>query len=251
MEPNKPPRDLTPEERLFRIIQEGEKSEEGDDTLVVSSGKPEPAKVSVPPPPTPAEGPQEGFSDRDIQAKKARRAVMSAASAAPFLQDALRRFFSIRTINRLLAVSLSGFLVYFSASQFFLREDPAEVFMKKASAMNAAALELPPNLFSVEDKDLGGVTQRNIFHPWKELPPLAPVVPEKPAAPSNSLVSVAATLKLSGIFLGDIPEALVEVTDEKKTYVVSKGMTIKGIQVKEVRPDAVILTDGQSEVPLR
>ncbi|MBI2094977.1 MAG: hypothetical protein HYT89_02285 [Candidatus Omnitrophica bacterium] len=232
---------------MFKIIQEAEKSESGDDTLVVSSPpKPEPVKAA----PLVASGsPQEGFSDRDINVKKARRAMTSGAAAAEsLLQDTLRHFFSIHTVNRLLGLALAGFVAYFASSQFFLREDPADVFMKKASAMNAAALELPPDLFSVPDKDLGGVVQRNIFRPWKAAPPPSA---QPSAEPSNSLVAIASTLKLSGIFLGDIPEALIEVTDEKKTYVVSKGMTIKGAQVKEVGPDAVILTDGQSEVPIR
>ena len=58
-------------------------------------------------------------------------------------------------------------------------------------------------------------------------------------------------LKLSGIYLGDTPEALIEDTEEKRTYTVNVGSQVKGLTVKEVHTESVVLSDGQSETVLR
>lgn len=275
------PKDLTPEERLFKVIQESEKAREKDDTLIVSS-----EKTSVPPPsaaPTPAPEPGFGFDSElasglaetrrapepellsdlpepDIQAKKARRAMaLSAASAGSMLEGLLQKLFSLASINKFLSVIAIGLFLYFSLNHLFIRKSPVELFMKRADAMNAPAIEFSTDIFSTEsiDRHAEALAKRNAFRPWAPAPPPQPAAgaagsggvagPTAYSPPNSSLAAVSANLKLSGIYLSDIPEALVEVVDEKKTYAVSAGSKVKGLTVKEVKSTGVVFTDGQSE----
>ncbi len=128
--------------------------------------------------------------------------------------------------------------------------------MKRANAESPEPVEIPRAFFVVEgaSNHFSAVDERNVFRPWQ--PPAEPApAPAAAAAPNQSssgqLQQKAAAFKLTGVYFGDEPEALVEATDEKRTYTLKAGSEIRGIKVKEVKEDGVVFTDGQSEFLLK
>lgn len=241
------PNELTPEERLFKIIQEGEKSP-ADETLTVSSDK-----VSETPLADPffetisteqvLKSPADNLSVNEIHAKKA---VRANAAVRRLLKDgALHGMVSLQTANRALIATLGILLISFVSGQVFFRDSPGLEFMKKANAMGAPAIDAPSNLFDVQ-VSAETFPPRNVFRPWKAPDPAAAGSGDTATTlMPGALSGVISNLKLSGIYLSEIPEALIEAVDEKKTYSVRKGSEIRGLKVKEVKEDGVILTDGR------
>ena len=236
-------REPTPEERLFKIIQEGKAdplAEEGRGDLLRERPLVDKAAVSDPAPP-PA-----------THEKKARRA-MNIFNDPLVLRSLQRKILTSQTANRLLLTCLVTFFLYFVCTQFIWKESLSDAFMQKTGAVAPAPVspEMLSGMSLGEDlgSDLSDVKKRNLFQPWRPPEPAPEAAASQPAlaAPSGVLDTAASQLKLSGIYMSDEPEALLESTDEKKTYAVARGTEIKGVKVKEVRPDGVVLTDGQNE----
>lgn len=230
-------RELTPEERLFKIIQEGKAdpaADEGKQDLLRD-------QPVVDGPPAEALDP--------VHEKKARRAMTIFGDPA-VINSLKKKFFTSQTGNRLLLTCFVTFFLYFLSTQFIWKDSMSDAFMQKTSAIGAVPAQPLSGLFSNDgvNEDLSEVKKRNLFQPWRPEPVAeAPAVAEAPQSPSGTLAAAASQLKLSGIYMSDEPEALLEAIDEKKTYAVSKGSEIKGVQVKEVRADGVVLTDGQND----
>ena len=260
MDPNPPSKELTPEERLFKIIQEGEKSGEKDDTLISSTEKPELEHLETENRIPFSEGRD---LDQGVNLKKARRAMdLNLLPGQSFSLENFQSFLTVRHANRLLFAGLVVFLFYFVTNQFFLQTAPNGIFKNKIGVVAMPPFDPPANPLELGNlqSNLETMAKRNIFQPWKPPPPVAPATVPVPAgqpdpaanpAPSPTLQGVISKLKLSGIYLGDIPEALIEDTDEKKTYTVYAGSQIKGVTVKEVSAESVVLSDGQSESVLQ
>jgi hypothetical protein len=117
-----------------------------------------------------------------------------------------------------------------------------------------APLEVPAELFGVK-VSLDQVPQRNVFQPYKAPEPKpepvqAPVV-AAPVAVDNPLDVKLAQMKLSGLYMGDTPEALVEALDEKRTYAVKIGSEFKGLTVKDIKAEGIWFTNGKAEQLLK
>jgi hypothetical protein len=218
------PRDPTPEERLFRIIREGKALQAQD----------------LPLPPTDPE-----TAAGTVHVKKAKRAAMRLAESG-FLRRFRKSFFTMRTVNGALATSLATLCMYFVVTQFLWKESLSATFMQKAAAPSAANSGTMPSLVMLGDlkQEIAPVKGRNLFQPWKPDP-----VSESSAAPSTPQPPQGASgrFKLSGIYMSDPPEALLEAVDDKKTYAVTAGTEIKGIKIKEVRADGVVVIEGDTE----
>ena len=253
------PKDLTPEERLFKLIQEGEKAEDKDDTLIVSSD----AGLSKPivfeegsasgDEAASLEAPSGGLSAGEIREKKAVRAgLMKRYTVPSFSMGSVQNVLSLRTLNRVLTASFLIVLIYFVASHAMTKSSVGGDFMQKANAMAPASVaDIPSNLFSVRI-DPGSVPERNVFQPYK--PPTPKPVEAPAAAPvsnAGALDGALSNFKLTGIYMGEIPEALVETNDEQKTYAIKEGSELRGVKVKAVKPEGILFTDGQSEQLLR
>ena len=222
----KSPKDLTPEERLFKIIQDSEKSSEGDTLLVSDNKKNEELRAEA------------VFEDD----KKTEKPITEKGDS--FFAGLGAKIFSIRFANRVLFVLFAGVLVFFVGHQFAAKYSPSDLFMKRANAMDVPVMHLPENFFVVQNLNREAFSDRNVFKPWKQP---APEATATATGPSSTVATLAAQLKLSGIYQDAVPEALLEALDEKKTYVVSAGKQIKGLTVKEVKSNGVLVTDGQSE----
>ncbi len=228
--------DLTPEERLFKVIQDNEASGNKSDAVL-------------------AHGESEGGSAPRRFRWKWRLplgfgfghagAASGPAAGGPVL--------SVHTLNGILFVVLLALLSYFVVGQVLFRKPSGDKLKARAEAPSVVSLEIPAELFSVREvesrRDL--LEERNVFQPTlAQGKPRAVQTPEFQPTSSN-LSAVAGNLKLTGTFLSDRNEALIELLDEKRTVSVPEGGTIKGVTVKAVRSDAVILSDGVTEFVLQ
>ncbi|MBI3602388.1 MAG: hypothetical protein HY209_05800 [Candidatus Omnitrophica bacterium] len=96
--------------------------------------------------------------------------------------------------------------------------------------------------------------KRDLFHP---IPPPAPPTPVvslkekvKPAATAVDLRALIKNLTLSGIYQGQDVEVMVEDKTTKKTYFLKQGDEVKGMKVKAILKDRVILQLGTQEIEL-
>ena len=124
--------------------------------------------------------------------------------------------------------------------------------MQKANAMTPSPpMELPPDLFSV-DVSKASVPERNVFQQYRPPAPKPVEAPKPDAVVENpSTLSALANFKLTGIYMGEVPEALVETIDEQKTYALKAGSELRKVQVKEVKAEGVVFTDGKTEQLLK
>ena len=62
--------------------------------------------------------------------------------------------------------------------------------------------------------------------------------------------NIAKELSLSGIYLGQVPEAMIEDKAAKHTYFLTKGDSVRGDKVKSIQKDRVVLENNGQEVEL-
>ena len=66
------------------------------------------------------------------------------------------------------------------------------------------------------------------------------------ANPVVELKKFSDGLKVVGIIWSDAPQAIIEDSQDAKTYLLNRGSKIKGARVKDILKDRVILSyDGQ------
>lgn len=98
---------------------------------------------------------------------------------------------------------------------------------------------------------LGEIQKKDIFHPFAKTPEPAPVVEEvKPVQAGPSIKDLMKNLSLAGIYEGKDMEAMIEDKELKKTYFVKQGDEVKGMKVKEILQDRVVLQLGDEEQDL-
>jgi type II secretory pathway component PulC len=153
---------------------------------------------------------------------------------------------SLPIVNRSLAALFLVSAVGLFVNQAFLNASPSEMFLKKANAAGSLPIDsVPTRLFDV-NLTTDSFPERNVFQPYR-----APEPTPTSAPMMQTSASLGSNFRLSGIYLGENPEALIEAVDEKKTYSVTQGSVLKGLTIKEIRSDAVVITDGQSERTLQ
>jgi type II secretory pathway component PulC len=84
------------------------------------------------------------------------------------------------------------------------------------------------------------VKKRDIFRPVQAAGTVA----------KFSLQGLTKDLVLSGIYQGKYPEAIIEDKTTKKVYFLKEGDEVKGLKVKSILKDRVILQYGEEEVEL-
>ncbi len=92
------------------------------------------------------------------------------------------------------------------------------------------------------------ITERNIFA-LPEEPKEAPKV--KNAGPSVEFKSLVDGLKVVGIIWSNAPQAIIEDSKEGRTYLLNRGSKVKEARVKDILKDRVILSYDDQEVELR
>ncbi len=231
--------ELTPEERLFKIIQETERSGK-EDTLVVSSAKIENSEF---------------LTEQNFDKIPARSVSEPEPLRRPSFKIKIGRP-TIPVVNKVLGASLMLMMAYLLVYQVIPKKS-MKIEPAVPSAGRSAGFEDARNLFALESVGQASqsIAARNVFRPYAPPPPPDPsqmaAADAKSSQPTGQLATVLANLRISGIFLGDAPEALVEVKDERKTYILPIGGEIRKIKVKDIRSDSIVFTDGQNDQVLQ
>ncbi|MBL7158517.1 MAG: hypothetical protein ISS91_03320 [Candidatus Omnitrophica bacterium] len=230
---------ISPEERLFKVIQEG------------SQEKPDDA---------PEKRPGAGI---DGWIRGIKRSILSARAGRPgrpgkgfdwkkIIPRAAGAYeVKPELLNKVLAVILVFVTALVAYSAFGRRQNTvkiAETISRlKKSALTGAREAAEP--FKKVEFYLDALRKRDIFHPVPK-----GAAPEPGTASKESLKNAAANLKLQGISWGDKPTVMILLQTEKesKMYFLIQGQPIgaTGIKVKYIYRDRVVIERGGSEMEL-
>ena len=74
--------------------------------------------------------------------------------------------------------------------------------------------------------------------------------PKKGEEAQSRLIALTSTLTVVGINRSRVPEALIEDSAQKRTYVVKAGDDLNGLTVKAIDAQGVVVSDGREELRL-
>ena len=145
----------------------------------------------------------------------------------------------IKKVNNILTIILFfmiGVVVFtcFHKKQISLKALP-QIPLNNFKPATAASVQTyqPVNFY------LAQVKKRDLFHPVT-----ATVTPPDGSAAGNKEFS------LSGIYVGQYPQAIITDKSEQKSYFLKVGDEIKGYTVKSILKNRVILQQGDEEIEL-
>lgn len=216
--------DISPEERLFNVIKEG--------------NAPAAKKMG-------------------IEGKPSEQNKGTAGCVLKWQEGARDRFFKIcssgknclsdidiEAAGKILMV-ICGALVIFLLADFIRLTPNIKRVYKKISAQPASGLKKKTvTLLDPLSAYLNAAAKRDIFSPLSS---------SKAAQAEIGAVAAAEAIKdlsLVGIYWGEIPEAMIEDTEEKKTYFLKVGQHIRGLKVEAIFEDRIILEYDNQTVEL-
>ncbi|MCX5677839.1 MAG: hypothetical protein NTY76_01895 [Candidatus Omnitrophica bacterium] len=226
---------ISPEERLFKVIQQGKNS-------APEEGKPGGKKfgewlrglkrfisaVGAPP-----SGEKKGFNWKTI---------IPANLKLPELEPGV--------INKVLAAALIIVAILVIYALTSKRQDTTMI-TDAVSKIQIASVGGNEKIEPLKKADfyLAEIRKRDIFHP---IPKEA--VTETKQGASGKLKKAAESLKLQGISWGPAPKAMILWQNDKEgnMYFLTKGQTIgsTGIKIKEIRKDKVVIGNDEEEMDL-
>lgn len=219
---------ISPEERLFKIIQENKNSPPKD-------RKGETDKAGRPT--------VLNWAGRLLGGIKRGRSGDGAVPAGTFggLPVKLQNV-DPKTINKALGVILIALLIlvvyYVINKRYNIEKITAAVSSVPAQLPRSQAIEdFKPEQFYIAE-----VAKRDIFHPVG--------TNLKVETGKSTLKELTKDFSLAGIYQGEYPEAMIEDKNAKKTYFLKAGDEIKGIKVKSILKDGVILQYGEEEIEI-
>ena len=226
-------KDISPEERLFNVIHQGE------DT---SLGQPRKGRTSAP----------KGFWQRLVSGLGSSKPGEGKAQPKRF--DTKSHRLSLRAIKKILGLVLFLlilFLVYKLTYERQLMPDLTAVGPtdKRLLALGDDSIEAFQDL----DVYMQGLQEKDIFRATaiQREAKVEEVEEVEEAAPTGpNIQDIISDLSLGGIFEGQNMEAIVEDRSQQKTYFLKQGDEIKGVTVKEILSDRVILQMGDQEADL-
>jgi len=164
------------------------------------------------------------------------------------IYSAKKRSFSelnLRLVNSVLAAFLAVLVVFLAADFIISRPNLKKIYPKVSDL--AASIPLNRGFVSFLEpvsNYLNASKKRDIFNPLS----LSPT--EKSKESPSVLIDLIKDLRLVGIYWSKDPEAMIEHTKEKKTYFLKIGQVIKGVKIKAILKDRVILEYNNEETEL-
>ena len=214
---------ISPEEKLFNIIQKEKKAPSGDTD-------------------------KKKVERRPLISERLRH-FFSAAKPA-FSVDFHR--IELKKLNKLLVVIviiLAAAVIYnLTVRRPSIAKITAEISKIEFQKMKKSAIEN----FKPLSAYLENVEKRNILHP-------APVAKKKSDTPgkrkpvmASTLTNMSKGLKLKGISWGKSPKAMIKDEKDDKIYFVKPGQTVgsSGVEVKSISKDKVLIGYGTEEKEL-
>ncbi len=231
---------ISPEERLFKIIQEDKNSPrsstEGRDPLPENEGPGGAERINKQ---KPTGGIGRFFAGLMKRGKTGEVPEEEEVFGGLFVK---LQNVDPKTVNKTLIVILvvlTILVVYYAMSKRYNIERIAgAVSSIPAPPPRARTIEdFKPGQFYVEE-----VKRRDIFHPISEK--------VKTSVTKSTLQEMAKDLSLAGIYQGVYPEAMIEDKAAKKTYFLKEGDEIKGLKVKSILKDRIILRYGEEDIEI-
>ena len=231
------PENISPEEKLFRIIQEGKDN---------PPEKKEPKKKEQKPF---MDGIKQFFAGIKFkpQAEETSPAAGEAARAIPLpfaLNDA-----ELKKINRMLAILL-GVVMLFAFYYLMARRPSMREFSESASGLQfEMAKRKPIEAFKPLSFYMERVEKRNIFQPAPKVKKEVVVIKEPPR---KKLAELASDFTLQGISWGEVPKAMIMTGVDEQIFFLKEGQKIgiTGITVKSIMRDKVMISYGEEEMEL-
>ncbi len=162
-----------------------------------------------------------------------------------------KEFVSIKAVNAVL-FCISILITVFLSIDFWLGIPRATAISRLellAKAQNIGDLVI--NRLDPLELYLQEIAQRNIFSLPQPKEVAEEVAPVKTSMPEARVAKVSQNLKLVGIIWSDVPQAIMEDTARESTHLVSRGSFIKGMRVKEILKDRVILSYDDHELEIK
>lgn len=226
---------ISPEERLFKVIQQGKE-------------------------PAPGEGAPEGKRP-DGWLRGLKHFISTIVSGSPEhnkgfdwkkLVPGNLKLPELEpgAINRILAGTLAVIVALVIYSSVSKRQDTTKI-TEAVSKIQIASMTGREKIEPLKEAPfyLDQMKKRDIFHP---------ALKEREAEPaqdvSDSLKEATQNLKLQGISWGGTPKAMIfwQSGEENKMYFLKEGQAIgsTGVKVKEIRRDKVMIGDDEEEIEL-
>ncbi|MFH1189707.1 MAG: hypothetical protein V1682_03370 [Candidatus Omnitrophota bacterium] len=226
---------ISPEERLFKVIQQGKRPASGPGEPVEkrTDGWLRSVKHFIPSITAAFSGHKKGFDWKKLVLENVK---------LPELDPGV--------INRILAgtlVAILALVIYTSAGK---RQDTTKI-TEAVSKIQIASMTGREKIEPLKEADfyLDQVRNRDIFHPS-----LKETEAEPEQNVSDSLKKAADPLKLQGISWGDVPKAMIlwQADKESKMYFLKVGQEIgaTGIKVKDISKNKVMIGDDKEEMEL-
>jgi len=219
---------ISPEERLFKVIQETKKPT--DQSQIRRDKQPLNLK-----------GLKQAIGSFILKFKprgQVSKPMVAAAIALPFkLHD-----IDLKKVNRVLWIILAVLMLltaYYALKRPNLSKVTDAVFEGGYQAKSSKSIDtFKPLTFYAEQ-----ARKRDIFHP---------VTSGIKGIAGSNLQGLTKDLSLAGIYqpVGKPSEAMIEDKNAKKTYFLKEGDEIKGMKVKGILKDRVILQYGEEEMEL-
>jgi len=152
---------------------------------------------------------------------------------------------NLKLVNGLLAALLAALVIFLAADFIASRPDLKKIYPKVSDL--AASIPLNKGSISLLEPVSNYITaskKRDIFNP------LPVTLPEKLKENPSLLIDLIKDLRLVGIYWSEDPEAMIENAKEKKTYFLKIGQIIKGVKIKAILKDRVILEYNNEETEL-
>ncbi len=226
-------RDISPEERLLRLIRS------------------KPPNKELPP-----EGQTEGIPGKPQAAPSLVTGNVPSSSSK---KEQMRRqltftpakILKFETLNLILIFLLAGLVAYLVP--LFLKKPAVSIesLEERLKAQGSREPSLQAGAPSAEKKPpltyfSGGVGTKNIFSPIAK----EETAPQSTAEQGPKLEDIKTQLNLLGIVGGDSPQAIIEDKSTQKSYFLNKGSTFGDIEVKDIRDNKVILSYKGQEFEL-
>jgi len=215
-------RDISPEERLFNVIQKGKNSS--------LAGR---KKITLNP---------QGLKRLFLGLILKRRAPVygSGRESEPsvFLSVKLEHI-DLKLISKTLGIILLGLIAALIYSTFNKKAIPLKMLSFVSGSTFQTIRPKPAEDYQPLGSYIEEVKKRDLFHP---------AATAAGTFFKANLSSMTKDLSLSGIYQGQHPEVIIEDKTSKKVYFLKQGDEIKGMKIKSILKDRVILQYGEEEI---
>lgn len=205
------PQDITPEEKLLKLIKEGDRPEKKEEN-VLAPKEAQPSFISLP------------EVSKELPSKKN------------------HSIHSIRNLS-FLSIFFIVIMIFVLGYQYLGGGSVLPLPLHKMAGTESFDLPVRKNT-AVESFDgyAKAFNSRNVFKTIGTPPPIS-----SPTEKALGLTELSRNLNVSGIIAGSSPQAVIEDKSNGQVYYVRSGDRVGQIQVKEVRDDGVLLQYGDEE----